>query len=373
MANGEWRARQRHLQDHRRRPTWTRLAGGLPDRPHRPHRPRHLSEESGHPVRGDRERQSATPPDAAARDGAGGDGRAAGRVDHRRRGLSHGRRRRDVDEDERRRLQRQPEGSVLLQPDSRRSRTTTRTSSSRRTATVTRSTAARPGTRRDVFPRMFGDFRTLWIDPENSDRMIAGSDGGIAMSYDGGETSDHFANMPVGEIYAISVDMEEPYNIYAGLQDHEHWRGPSKRALGRVTVWDWIAVGDGDGISTLVDRSEGQLALHQARVRTHYPARSEDRRTHQHHASPAGRCSRRTGSSGRRRSYISPHNSRRSSTPAARCCCGRPIAATLDGDQPRPQHEPRRQDHAESEGGVPGRHSVVRDLVDFGIADHRAA
>ena len=24
--------------------------------------------------------------------------------------------------------------------------------------------------------------------------------------------------------------MEEPYNIYAGLQDHEHWKGPSNSA-----------------------------------------------------------------------------------------------------------------------------------------------
>src|SRR6185503_6417565 len=46
------------------------------------------------------------------------------------------------------------------------------------------------------FPRMFGDYRTLWIDPENSDRMISGSDGGIAVTYDGGRTSDHYANMP---------------------------------------------------------------------------------------------------------------------------------------------------------------------------------
>ena len=42
--------------------------------------------------------------------------------DLRRRGLSHRQRRRALDEDERRRLQRQPEGAVLLQPDSRRSR-----------------------------------------------------------------------------------------------------------------------------------------------------------------------------------------------------------------------------------------------------------
>ena len=59
----------------------------------------------------------------------------------------------------------------------------------------------------NVFPRMFGDFRTLWFDPQNPDRMIAGSDGGIAITYDGGRTSDHFANLPVAEIYAVGVDM----------------------------------------------------------------------------------------------------------------------------------------------------------------------
>ena len=109
-----------------------------------------------------------------------------------------------------------------------------------------------------VFPRMFGDYRTLWIDPENSDRMIAGSDGGIAISYDGGRTSDHFANLPVGEIYSVGFDMEDPYNLYAGLQDHEHWKGPSNGPLGRVTVWDWLAVGDNDGIFTQVDPTDSR-------------------------------------------------------------------------------------------------------------------
>src|SRR5215471_539728 len=104
-----------------------------------------------------------------------------------------------------------------------------------------------------VFPRMFGDVRTLWIDPGNSNRMIQGSDGGVAISYDGGRTSDHFANIPVGEVYAISADNDDPYNIYAGLQDHENWRGPSNTGMGRVTPDDWLAVGDGDGISTVVD------------------------------------------------------------------------------------------------------------------------
>jgi photosystem II stability/assembly factor-like uncharacterized protein len=109
-----------------------------------------------------------------------------------------------------------------------------------------------------VFPRMFGDTRTLWIDPENSDRMIQGSDGGVAVSYDGGRTSDAYANIPVGEVYAISVDNDDPYNIYAGLQDHENWRGPSNTGMGRVTPDDWLAVGDGDGISTVVDPADSR-------------------------------------------------------------------------------------------------------------------
>jgi photosystem II stability/assembly factor-like uncharacterized protein len=109
-----------------------------------------------------------------------------------------------------------------------------------------------------VFPRMFGDVRTLWIDPDNSDRLIQGSDGGIAISYDGGRTSDALSNIPLGSVYTLGVDMEDPYNIYAGLQDHEHWRGPSNGPSGRVTEQDWFAVGGGDGIYTVVDPTDSR-------------------------------------------------------------------------------------------------------------------
>ncbi len=112
---------------------------------------------------------------------------------------------------------------------------------------------------KEIFPRFFGDNRTFWFDPENSNRMIMGSDGGIAVSYDGGETSDHFDNLPIGEIYQIGVDMEDPYNVYGGLQDHEHWRGPSINAERRgVAPRDWIALGDGDGMFTQVDPTDSR-------------------------------------------------------------------------------------------------------------------
>jgi photosystem II stability/assembly factor-like uncharacterized protein len=98
------------------------------------------------------------------------------------------------------------------------------------------------------FITTFGDFRSLWIDFEDSDHMIATSDGGVSVSYDGGRTSDHFANLKLGEFYAIGVDMEQPYRIFGGLQDHESWMGPSNGWSGRVNIDDWVSVGIGDGM-----------------------------------------------------------------------------------------------------------------------------
>ncbi|MDH5384462.1 MAG: hypothetical protein OEY18_07130 [Candidatus Aminicenantes bacterium] len=111
---------------------------------------------------------------------------------------------------------------------------------------------------RRLFSKMFGDVRTLWIDPQNSDRIIMGSDGGIYISYDGGKTSDHHDNLPLGEFYFIGIDMEDPYNIYGGLQDHEMWKGPSNGPAGEITQFDWVALGGGDGMYTLVDPNDSR-------------------------------------------------------------------------------------------------------------------
>jgi hypothetical protein len=105
------------------------------------------------------------------------------------------------------------------------------------------------------FRRAFGDYRTLWIDPEDSDHMMAGSDGGVFISYDGGKTCDHVQNLKLGEVYAIAVDMDSPYHVYAGLQDHENWKGPVNGWSGQVGVEDWVTTGIGDGMYNEPDPS----------------------------------------------------------------------------------------------------------------------
>ena len=108
------------------------------------------------------------------------------------------------------------------------------------------------------FRRAFGDFRVMWIDPQNPERMMAGSDGGVYISYDGAKTCDHLNNLPLGEVYALTVDMAEPYNIYAGLQDHESWRGPSNGWSGNIGIEDWTTTGIGDGMYNQVDPTDNR-------------------------------------------------------------------------------------------------------------------
>jgi len=87
--------------------------------------------------------------------------------------------------------------------------------------------------------------------------MILGEDGGIALSYDRGDTWRFVENLAVAQFYHISVDDAVPFNIYGGLQDNGSWYGPS-------TVWEnkgilnahWRRVGGGDGFSVMPDRGD---------------------------------------------------------------------------------------------------------------------
>lgn len=90
------------------------------------------------------------------------------------------------------------------------------------------------------------DVHDVVFDINNSDRMYAATDGGIYRSWDGGTTLEIVENMPVCQFYHVSVDNEEPYHVYGGLQDNGCWYGPSK-SPGGIEASDWHRVGYGDG------------------------------------------------------------------------------------------------------------------------------
>lgn len=95
------------------------------------------------------------------------------------------------------------------------------------------------------------DNQAMWIDPNYPDRVLLGNDGGLDISYDGGDNWQRFENLPVGQFYTVNVDMDKPYKVYGGMQDNGTWKGSS------VISWDenktWSKVLGGDGMHVAID------------------------------------------------------------------------------------------------------------------------
>jgi len=71
-----------------------------------------------------------------------------------------------------------------------------------------------------------GDNHEMWIDPTNGDRMAVVNDGGVSISVNRGRTWDH-VQLPIAQIYHVTVDDQIPYNVYGNRQDGSSYRGPS--------------------------------------------------------------------------------------------------------------------------------------------------
>ena len=109
-----------------------------------------------------------------------------------------------------------------------------------------------------LFSTNFGDTRSLWIDPRDGQHMLLGDDAGAFESWDGGKNMRHYYNIPIGEIYRVEVDDEDPYNIYIGLQDHEAWKSPVNSWSGQNSIKDWVISGMWDGMFTKVDHEDNK-------------------------------------------------------------------------------------------------------------------
>ena len=92
------------------------------------------------------------------------------------------------------------------------------------------------------------DHHAWWIHPENPNFMIDGNDGGLNITRDKGKTWRFVENLPVGQFYHVSYDMDFPYNLYGGMQDNGSWVGPAyvlKTQGIRNSYWQEIMFGDG--------------------------------------------------------------------------------------------------------------------------------
>lgn len=103
------------------------------------------------------------------------------------------------------------------------------------------------------FGQSHSDYHALWIHPDG-EMLVVGNDGGVVISHNRGQNWRFISNLPIGQFYHVSYDMEIPYNVYGGLQDNGSWMGPGYTLKERgIASYLWTTVGGGDGFDTEPD------------------------------------------------------------------------------------------------------------------------
>ncbi|HYV37375.1 MAG TPA: hypothetical protein VE988_16825, partial [Gemmataceae bacterium] len=101
------------------------------------------------------------------------------------------------------------------------------------------------------------DNHALWVNPQNSNEVWLGTDGGFYKSTNKAGSFTAIRAMALAQYYGISVDMSKPYYVYGGLQDNGSHGGPSATyTTGGIRQNEWFNIGGGDGFHTQCDPTD---------------------------------------------------------------------------------------------------------------------
>lgn len=109
------------------------------------------------------------------------------------------------------------------------------------------------------------DDHALYIDPNDTNYMLVGCDGGIYESFDGAENWSHKGNLSVTQFYRVAVDNSSPfYYVYGGTQDNNTLGGPSQtRSPAGIANEDWYCTVGGDGFEPAIDPEDPNIVYSQ--------------------------------------------------------------------------------------------------------------
>ena len=111
-------------------------------------------------------------------------------------------------------------------------------------------------------PGMHADHHGMWIDPENTDYIVNVNDGGIAISYDGGENwKTWYDNFPVVQFFNVGFDMDTPFHVYGSIQDHGSYKGVVDLSESRnaIPAGEWEYAPGGEGSCHVIDPTDPSI------------------------------------------------------------------------------------------------------------------
>jgi photosystem II stability/assembly factor-like uncharacterized protein len=112
--------------------------------------------------------------------------------------------------------------------------------------------------------RAGGDHHDIWIDPTNGNRIAASHDGGVSITTNRGRSWLR-VQLPIAQIYHVTVDDRVPYFVYGNRQDGPSVRGPSNSKLGNpegqpgIAHGMWTTVSGGESGWATPDRGDSNI------------------------------------------------------------------------------------------------------------------
>jgi photosystem II stability/assembly factor-like uncharacterized protein len=86
------------------------------------------------------------------------------------------------------------------------------------------------------------DYQNVWINPENPNVILLGSDQGAIVTVNGGQTWSSWYNQSTAQLFHVSADNAFPYRLYSGQQESGSAGVASRGMDGAVTFRDWHPV-----------------------------------------------------------------------------------------------------------------------------------
>ncbi|MFN0179119.1 MAG: WD40/YVTN/BNR-like repeat-containing protein [Gemmatimonadales bacterium] len=96
-----------------------------------------------------------------------------------------------------------------------------------------------------------GDHHDIWIDPTSANRMAVAHDGGVSITTNRGKSWNR-VQLPIAQMYHVTVDSRVPYYVYGNRQDGPSARGPSNSRMASffgdagIPRGLWHSVGGGE-------------------------------------------------------------------------------------------------------------------------------
>src|SRR5439155_967666 len=83
------------------------------------------------------------------------------------------------------------------------------------------------------------DYQNVWINPNNPDIILLGSDQGAIVTVNGGKSWSSWYNQSTAQLYHVSADNTFPYRLYSGQQESGSVGIKSRSDEGDITFRDW--------------------------------------------------------------------------------------------------------------------------------------